>query len=148
MKKLIYTAPLFAILMAGMILTGCQTPAQKEDAAKENVQNAKEELKDAKQEVNAEYPAFKRDAEVQINANETRIATLREKLNASGGKAPLDPMRKQRIDDLEKRNAELRSRLYGYEKERSDWETFKAGFNADMRKLDNAFTDFGNDLKK
>ena len=148
MKKLIYTIPLCAVLMAGMILTGCQTPAQKEDAAKENVQNANEQLKDAKQEVNAEYPAFKRDAEVQINANENRIATLREKLNTSGGKAPLDPMRKQRIDDLERRNAELRSRLYGYEKERSDWETFKAGFNADMHKLDNAFTDFGNDLKK
>jgi hypothetical protein len=146
MKKIIYCLAFITLVSVSTALVCCQTPAQKEEDAKANVQDANNQLTDAKQEVNAEYPAFKRNAEEQIAINETHIAELRAKLSDSG-KAPLDAMRKQKIDNLEKRNADLRSRLYGYETERSDWETFKDGFNREMDKLHNAFTDFGNDLK-
>lgn len=146
MKKIIYILS-FNVLAAGALLSSCQTKEQKVEESKQDVKDAKQELKDARQELNAEYPAFKKDAEEKIAANDKRIAELKEKL-AKPGKAPLDDMRKQRIGDLEKRNAELRSRLYGYEKERSDWEAFKRQFNKDMDNLGDAFRDFGNDLKK
>ena len=136
-----------AVLMA-TIFTSCETPAQKEQVAQANVEGAKEELQQAKQqELNAEYPAFKKDAEVRIADNDKRIADLRANLSQSG-KSPMDDMRRQKIDDLQKRNADLRARLYGYEKERSDWQTFKTKFNQDADNLHNAFKDFGNDLKK
>ena len=146
MKRIIYSIAFIGTMIASLTITSCQTSAQKEEAAKVNVQEANEQLNDAKQEVNADYPQFKKDEEEQIAINETRIAEIRARISDSG-KAPLDGLRKKRIEDLENRNAELRSRLYGYEAEHTDWVTFKAGFNSDMDKLHDAFTDFGNDLK-
>ncbi len=134
-------------LIAGLVLTACETKEQKVQDAKQDVQNAKQELKDAKNELNTEYPSFKKDAEAKIAANDERIAELKAKVNKPG-KAPLDDMRRRKIDDLEKRNADLRARLYGYEGVRSDWESFKRDFNHDMDNLSEAFKDFGNDLKK
>ncbi len=139
MKPTIYIVAL-GLIVTGALLSSCQTKEQK-------VEESKQDVKDAKQELNAQYPAFRKYAEEKIEANNKRIAKLKEKL-AKPGKAPLDDMRKQRIEDLEKRNAELRSRLYGYENERSDWAAFMRQFNQDMDKLGDAFNDFGNDLKK
>ena len=144
MKKSIYTLA----LISGTILMSCQTPAQKEEAAETKTQATNQDLREAKQqELNAEYPAFRKDADQQITDNEKRIERLRAELDRPG-KHPLDDARKQKIDDLEKRNAELRSRLYGYETERSDWTAFKIKFNHDKDNLRDAFKDFGDDLKK
>ena len=137
-----------AVLMAVTVFASCETPAQKQQVAQANVEGATEELQQAKQqEVNAEYPAFKKDAEIKIAGNDKQIADLRVKL-AQPGKSPLDDMRRQKIDNLEKQNADLRSELYGYEKGPSDWTAFKLKFNHDEDRLHNAFRDFGNDLKK
>jgi len=143
MKKTIYTLA----LIGGTILMSCQTPAEKEKAAAENVTSAQQDLKAAQQELNAEYPGFRKDAEIQIADNETKITKLRAKLDKPG-KHPLDNARKQRIDDLEKKNAELKSMLYGYETERSDWTAFKIKFNHAKDNVRDAFNDFGDDLKK
>jgi DNA repair ATPase RecN len=107
-----------------------------------NVEEAKNDLKDAKAELNAEYPTFKSDAEIRIAENETRIAELRAILNKPG-KLPLDPLRKKEIDDLEERNAQLKNRLYGYENERTDWINFKNEFNRDMDEMGEAFKNLG-----
>ena len=147
MKKTIYMLPA-AVLMAVTVFASCETPAQKQQVAQANVEGATEELQQAKQqEVNAEYPAFKKDAEIKIAGNDKQIADLRVKL-AQPGKSPLDDMRRQKIDNLEKQNADLRSQLLGYEKGPSDWTAFKLKFNHDSDNLRNAFRDFGNDLKK
>jgi hypothetical protein len=147
MKPTIFTLPL-TVLMAITIFTSCETPAQKEQLAQANVTGANEELQNAKQQqVNAEYPAFKKDAEIKIADNDKQVANLRVKL-AKPGKSPLDDMRRQKIDNLEKQNADLRSQLYGYEKGPSDWTAFKLKFNHDADNLRDAFRDFGNDLKK
>ena len=142
MKKSIYTLA----LMAGVALASCQTPAQKEEAAEANLQTAKDNLSASKQELNAEYPDFRKDADKQITDNEAEIALLRAKLDKD--KTPLDNARRQKVEDLEKQNADLKSKLYGYEQERTDWLAFKQAFNRDKDKLRDAFRDFGNDLKK
>jgi|GEM_PF-934879 predicted small lipoprotein YifL len=147
MKKTIYTLAV-TVMMTGTALAGCGPSAPKQEMAETNVTAAKEELQNAKQQqVNAEYPAFKRNAEIKIADNEKQIANLRAKL-AQPGKSPMDDMRRQKIDNLEKQNADLRSELYGYEKGPSDWTAFKLKFNHDEDRLHNAFRDFGNDLKK
>ena len=137
-KTIFYTA--LSVIIASSIFTSCESKEKK-------VEDAKQELKEAQRELNAEYPTFKTDAETKIADNEKRIAELREKLNKPG-KAPLDEMRKKRIDELEEKNVVLRSRLYGYEKERSDWETFKREFNHDMESIGGAFKDLGKDNTK
>jgi outer membrane biogenesis lipoprotein LolB len=143
MKSILYTTA----LMAGIILAGCQTPAQKEESAQTNVDSAKSNLNNAKAELNAEYPAFKKDADEQIMDNDKKIAKLRAKIAASGNSAVNDA-RSKKIDKLETMNADLKSRLFGYETERSDWVAFKVAFNHDKDNLNQAFTDFGDDLKK
>ena len=146
MKKTIYFMTITA-MMAGGVLSSCESKEKKVEDAKENVVDAKQDLKDAQKDLNAEYPAYRKDMEERIEANDKKIADLREILNKPG-KKPLDNMRKDRIDELERKNADLRSRLYGYEKERSDWESFKREFNHDMDELGNSFKDMGKDNVK
>ena len=52
MKKSIYTFAL-TTLIVGVITTGCQSSAQKEEAAKEEVTEAKEDLKEVQKDANA-----------------------------------------------------------------------------------------------
>jgi hypothetical protein len=147
MTKIIYVLAITATLMIGAILTGCETKTDKVEAAQDKVTTAKEELKEAKQEASPEYPAFRKDVMIRIDDNDKKIAALRAKL-AKPGKAPLDDLRAKRIDDLEKKNAELRSILFSYDKEPTDWQKFKADVKHAEGNVDDAFTDFGKDLKK
>jgi chromosome segregation ATPase len=146
MKKAIFLTA-FNAIMAGFIFTSCESKQEKVEDAKEEVQEAKEELQEAQRELNAEYPTFKTDAEKKIDANDRRIAELEAKINQPG-KKPLDEERRKRIEELKQKNAELRSRLYGYENERSDWESFKREWNHDMESLDKGVNDFDDDNVK
>ena len=130
-----------------ILLTSCESKQQKVENAQQEVNAAEDNLKTTQAELNAEYPAFKTDAELQIAANDQRIAELKVILNKPG-KLPFDEKRKMRIAELEEKNAQLRSRLYGYEKERSDWEAFKREYNSDMQGLNAAFKDLSNDNVK
>lgn len=146
MKKTIYYAAI-SVILAGGLFTSCKTGTKKVEDAKENVQEANKELKAAQQELNAEYPAFKIEAEAKIAANEIRIAELQKKLNKPGV-GLLDEGRKKRIEELQQKNANLRNMLVVYEKENSDWETFKREFNHDMDGLGEAIKDFFENSKK
>jgi F0F1-type ATP synthase membrane subunit b/b' len=139
--------PLMTLMITGVIFTSCESKEKKVEDAKENVQDAKKDLKEAQQDLNAEYPAFRTDAEKRIADNDKRIAELQEKIDKPG-KAPLDDARKKRIEELKQKNADLRSRLYGYEKERSNWESFKREWNNDMEGLDQSVRDLGRDNTK
>jgi hypothetical protein len=146
MNKLkIYTAITF--LAVGGALTSCDTKKENVEDAKENVADANQELQEAKKELNAEYPAFRLENEARITANEKQIADLKAVVNQPG-KLPLDELRKQRIIELKEKNIALRNKLYVYEKENSDWETFKREFNSDMDGLNQAFKDLSKDNKK
>ena len=134
-------------LMTWALNAYSQTPAQNEVKAEGKVEAAKENLKKAEKELDAAYLPFKRDAEKQIIANEKKIKELRAQF-VKPSRSSLNNDAKQKIDDLEKRNVDLRNRLDVYETERSDWEVFKAKFNHDMANLRDAFRDFGKDLKK
>lgn len=138
MKKIIIILS-GTVTVSALLLMACESKEKKVEDAKENVQDAKRDLRNAQEDLNAEYPAYRKQEEIEIEDNENRIAELRQRIN-TGGK-PLDADRQRRINDLEARNAELRSRLYGYEKERGDWETFKRKFNSDMRSLKGSFND-------
>ncbi len=154
MKKFIYMTAL-TTLMAGTIITGCNSPAQKEEAAKDKVEDAKEDLKEAQVDANAqaqknasaeEWKAFRSESEEKILKNENRIAELKLKLKKPG--TILDPVYEKRIETLETRNKDLRAKLDAYEKNQSDWESFKREFNHDMEELGQSLQDFTVDNKK
>jgi len=140
--------------MIGTLFTGCQSPAQKEEAARNNVLEAKQDLKEVQNDANAEakkvanaqeWETFKNDAELIIRNNEIRIAELKVKLNKPG--TTLDPIYEKKIELLEQQNKDLKKRIEDYEKNQSDWETFKREFNHDMEELGKALKDLTVDNK-
>jgi predicted RNase H-like nuclease (RuvC/YqgF family) len=141
MKKTISYAAL-ALILAGSFATSCESNTQRVERAQENLLDANEELKDAQIALDAEYPAFKLDAETKIAANEKRIEELNNEIVRPGNKK-LDDLRKQRIEELKLKNTNLRVKLNTYEKEGSDWEVFKREFRHDMNGVLDALKDFG-----
>ena len=155
MKKTLLTLAIATALITGTIFTGCKSPVQKEEAAKDKVQDAKQDLKEVRNDANAEaqkvataeeWKTFKSESEVKIKNNEIRIAELKVKMKKRG--KTLDALYAKRIETLEQKNRDLRTRLDAYEKSESDWEVFKREFNHDMDELGQALTDFTVDNKK
>jgi predicted nucleotide-binding protein (sugar kinase/HSP70/actin superfamily) len=141
MKKSMYFAAIAAIV-AGSLVTSCESNTTRVENAEEKVIEAKEDLKEAQKELSKEYPAFRIEAEAKIDANDKRIAELSAIVNKPGDKL-FDDMRRKRIEELKQKNADLRNRLYNYEKEQSDWEVFKREFNRDLDGIVEAFKDLG-----
>ena len=63
-------------------------------------------------------------------------------MNVSG--KTMSNIYENRIKALEEQNKDLKARIYTYETNQSDWETFKREFNRDMDALGKALKDFGN----
>jgi chromosome segregation ATPase len=155
MKRSIYTLAIAGTLIAGIIFTGCQSSAQKESSAQNKVNEARQDLMDAQNDAKAEarevagaeeWKEFRNDSEIKIRDNEIRIAELKAKMNKPG--TTLDPLYEKRIDTLEKKNREMKTRIDNYEKSQSNWEAFKQEFNHDMDELGQALKDFTVDNKK
>jgi len=151
MKKQILNIALIASL-TGAVLTGCQTNSQKEEAAQEELQEARENLEEvqmdsmveaAKVAEAEEWIAFKLEQNEKIKNNDERIAELKAKLNKPG--KVLDPIYEKRIENLKEKNAELKAKLLGYEQTQTDWEKFKTEFNHDMDELGKSLKDFTED---
>ncbi len=154
MKKIFLTIAVVS-LMAGTTFTGCKSPEAKESEARENLQDAKEDLKEVRDEADEqaqkvasaeEWKAFRTECEEKISKNEIRIAELKAKLNKPG--KIIDPIYEKRIDMLEVRNRELKEKMDAYEKSQSNWESFKTEFNHDMDELGQSLKDFTVDNKK
>lgn len=87
-----------------------------------------------------EYQKFKRESIDKMSENDMRIAELRKEKSSDDKevKARYD----KKIDALEKRNQELKTKLTNYKYEKSNWQTFKQEFKHDLDGLGNAFKDF------
>lgn len=156
MKKEIFTLLIGSILAAGTVFVGCQSSAEKEKEAAENVIDAKDKVIDAKQElqdaqkevkletekeVNAEeWRVFKEQSDARMKANDDQIKQL--KMNTKTSKKVIDVMYTKRIDSLEQRNVYLNERVKAYDKGQTGWEKFKAEFNSDMDELGKSLKDF------
>ncbi len=154
MKRTIFILSATITLIAGTIFTSCQSTAQKQDAANEKVQDARQDLNEAKTDANTigqelataeEWATFKSESEVKIRDNEIRITELTVKMNKPG--EVFDELYKNKISNLELQNKEMRTRLIEYEKSQSNWETFKREFNHDMDELGKALKDLTVDNK-
>ena len=129
MKKTI----LIAVLFAGTFLISCKSAQQKETAAKQNVVEAKQDLKETQASNANEWKVFKAESEAKIIDNEVRIAELKTKMNKPGN--TFDGMYRTRIEKLEAKNTELKSKLKNYDGNQTGWQTFKSDFNRDMNEI-------------
>lgn len=155
MKKSIFILAVTTSLLAGGIFTSCQSNDQKVEAAKDKVQDARQDLIEAQTDAydaevakinSEEWKTFKIETENNIKNNELRIAELRVQLEKPG--KIFDPIYKNKIEVLEQKNLDMKNRLIAYENSQSDWEVFKSEFNQDMEDLNKALREFSFDSKK
>lgn len=146
-KFLVLSASAF---IAGAILTGCNSPTEKVQKAEEQVDQANKELEQAKkdlEEYRADSARYMEIAARQIAANQQRIAQLREELSKPGKKA--QETISEQIDELEKRNNEIREKVAAYRYVRKEqWESFKKELDHDINELGDALRDFTIDNRK
>jgi len=148
MKKTTFTLAVATMFMAGSLFTGCQTSAQKEQAAQDKVDAAQGKLDEAQYNADAveqkvataeQFQTFKLETELKIKNNEVLIAETKLKMKRPG--SAIDESYANKIDSLELKNQNMTSRIKDYEKTHSDWETFKTEFNHDMDELGKALKD-------
>ncbi|MFA6597265.1 MAG: hypothetical protein WCS69_06050 [Ignavibacteriaceae bacterium] len=118
--------------LAGAVLTSCNIDREKKVAdAKENVQQANQDLKEAQAQYDKEWQQFKSDAEFRIRTNENRIDEFKAEIKTASGK--FKAKYEKEVVVLEQKNIELKKKISGYKYEGKDqWEEFKRGFNHDM----------------
>lgn len=128
------------VLIAGSVFTGCNNNQKKVDAAKENVKQANQELKDAQAKYEQEWQQFKSDAELKISANEKSINEFKAKMKTEGTK--FKAKYEKEVAVLEQKNIELKKKISEYKYEGKDnWEEFKRDFNRDIDIVGNAIKD-------
>jgi hypothetical protein len=144
MKKAIAIISATVFLFAGTALTSCNSPEEKVENAAENVAEAHDDLDNANQDYVKEVDNYRTEIAQRTNENNTRIAEMRSKANDRKAAAREDYNR--RIDDLDRKNAEMKVKLDNYKAgSKENWENFRIEFNRDMDELGNAFSDLGKD---
>lgn len=146
MKKIIFA---FAVMtfIAGITLVSCKPATKEENEAKENAQEANQELIDVKKAATAEeWQAFKNSGDSLINKNEEKIAELKLKMKNTG--KSIDAKYDKNIEILEQKNNDLKVKMETYKNDtKQDWQSFKSEFNHDMDELGQSLKDFTVDNK-
>ena len=139
MKKSILTIAAFACL-AGGILTGCSTSAEKVENAKEDVAVANKDLNKANEEYLADLENYRKEAAAKIAANNKSIAEFNARIENKKEVAEADY--KKKVAELEQKNTDIKKRLDDYKADgKTNWEAFKLEFSRDMEELGKAFKD-------
>ena len=128
----------FVTFIAGLMITSCQPSTQKVENAKEDLNAAKEQVVEARQDYNQAVKdsviQFRKDSEVRISENERLIAAF--KANLSKMEKATQVKYEKTIADLELLNIHMKQKLADYkDEEESKWQSFKREFNHDMDEL-------------
>ena len=145
MKKTIFTLTLLACAALTTSNFYGQEPDKKTEKAKENLQEerldvveAKMDLKDAQ---NADYLSFKGESEIKFKKNEESINDLKIKILKNDEKFRTQDQ--MRVGVLEQKNISLQKEMNDYKDEGLEkWAAFKHKFNYDLDELTKAIKDF------
>jgi len=131
------------LVSLGLVL-GCKKSAdQKLADANANALESQENADNAVNQSVAEqeWQKYKNDAEIKIAEHEKIIADYRAKMTSANGK--LQAKYDKKIDDLDRTNLELKTKLNDYKDEgKTKWEQFKSEFDNDLNGLGTALKAF------
>ena len=154
MKKIIFILAVTTFI-AGTVLVGCKSTTKEEIASQEKVDDAEQNLEDAKDSLVVakkaataeEWQTFKNQTDSVISYNEAQIADLKLKMQKTG--KTVDAKYQKNIDILEQKNKNLKVKIDTYKNDaNTDWQSFKREFNHDMDEIGKAFKDLTVDNKK
>jgi hypothetical protein len=129
-----------SILILSTLVTsifGCTSSEKKVENAKQDLREAKVELSQEQKDSVADYLLFKKVIDERIAENEVGIEAFKVRLKNSKNKNLAADQK--RVDELEQRNINMRKKLEDYKANGKDnWEAFKTEFNHDMDDLGQA----------
>ena len=138
------TTVLFA---TSLVLTACNTPAEKVEHAQENVTEANNDLNKANEAYLADVETYRIETTNKINSNNQSIIDFNARIDGQKNEAKADYRKK--VAELETKNSDMKKRMEDYKADsKENWESFKTEFNHDMDELGNAFRDLTIDNKK
>lgn len=135
----------FGILAAtGLITSVSLLSCNNSPQSTQTVQTTVIDSTKIKDSINNEYMedivVFKKQAADRISANDSSIASFKERIKH--GKKQAKAEYDKKIDDLEQKNTDMKKRIDDYKAEgKEKWETFKKDFSHGMDELGKAFTD-------
>ena len=134
MKKTMFSLATI-VCIAGLMMTGCQSSADKVKNAQDNLQAASEKVETANKELNQamkdSIQQFRKESEEKLNANEKSIAEFKVKISKE--KQENRARYERKLADLELQNREMRKNLEEFnDAQRDKWESFRDRFKHDM----------------
>ncbi|PKL85873.1 MAG: hypothetical protein CVV22_04890 [Ignavibacteriae bacterium HGW-Ignavibacteriae-1] len=131
-----------------VFILGCQSESGKVEDARMELQTSKEDVVEARTELNQairdstdDFWEFKRQNELRIIQNEKDIAEL--KLQIANTNRNTKANYEKHIVDLEQKNRSLKENLNEYNEEnKENWEDFKVKFSRNMDDLGNSISNF------
>lgn len=154
MKKPILTLAIVTFLI-GTVFMSCKSNTEKEQDAQQSVDSAKVALEEARDDLDEakraataeEWQKFKDSTNAKIDENKAEIAELKLKIKKTGN--DIDNAYQRNIDTIEQKNKNLKAKLDSYKNDvDSDWQSFKREFNHDMDELGQSLKDFTVNNKK
>lgn len=142
MKRPIFNLKIATVFVTIALLCGCMSSDQKKEDAQHPVQTARENLQAGQMNKDAvtqntvtadELKTFKLESDLKIKNNEVSIAKLKLRMNNSG--STFDEVYARRIDSLEMKNQNMKTRMGNYDTSRNDWSKFRREFNRDLDEL-------------
>lgn len=142
MNRIIFALAIATALTAEPIFSVCQSALPTMDIAVAPVKmlDAKHEMKDVwKEGTSQEWEAFKLESAEKIRFNEINIADFKDQMSIS--KSECDTVCSEKIDKLEQKNKELKTRIERYIIRKNTWDSFRNEFNHDLGELGRALKD-------
>jgi hypothetical protein len=144
MKKTMFCLAMTMVVAAAMLF-GCQSSGTKVDNAQQNVQDAKDKVVVAQQELSQaikdSIQQFRKEETEGIAANEKSIAEFRAKIAKEDKESRA--RNEQKLAELEQQNRDMKIRLEQFKEDSKDnWDAFRFKFKHDMDNLGQAFKAF------
>jgi DNA anti-recombination protein RmuC len=136
MKQSILTITACAF-MAGAVLTSCNSSAEKVENAEQDVKDAKAALDQANEEYLLDIENYRLATADKIETNNQSIADFN--LRIENEKKEAKAAYQKQITELEQKNSDMKKKLEDYNAEgKENWEKFKYEFSRDMDELGEA----------
>lgn len=139
MMKKSTTTLAFSLLLMGTVLVSCKTTT-KEDSIVISQDRVGDTIVVSKSTTitNLEWQEFKERTNATINENERKISEMKLKMKETGKE--FDASYQQKINRLEERNEEMKTKVANYKSDASaNWDSFKREVNHDMTEIGEAF---------
>ena len=148
MNRTIFALIIATALIAGPLFSVCQSalPTMDVAVAPGKMPDAKHELKDVRKDETAqEWEAFKLESAEKIRFNEINIADFKDQMSIS--QSNYDTICSEKIDKLEQKNKELKTRIERYIIRKNTWGSFRNEFNHVIGELRRSLKDLTVDNK-